>query len=90
MQEFTFIIKDKNGLHARPAGAIANASKSYVSSVTISCDQKVADGKRLLSVMSLGAKCGASLHFKIEGKDEELAKDTLYSVCEEKLGENGK
>ncbi|MBQ4584931.1 MAG: HPr family phosphocarrier protein [Clostridia bacterium] len=90
MQEFTFIIKDKNGLHARPAGAISSVSKSYVSSVTIKCGEKVADGKRLLSVMSLGAKCGASLHFEIEGKDEELTKDALYSVCEEKLGTNDK
>ncbi len=90
MQEFTFIIKDKNGLHARPAGAIASASKGFASSVKISCGEKEADGKRLLSVMSLGAKSGASLHFEIEGKDEELAKDTLYSVCEEKLGENDK
>jgi phosphocarrier protein len=86
MQEFTFTIKNKNGLHARPAGEIANVSRSYESSVVIRCGEKVANGKRLLSVMSLGAKCGASLHFEIEGKDEEAVRDALYSTCEEKLG----
>ena len=86
MQEFTFIIKNKNGLHARPAGEIASVAKSHESNVTIRCGERVANGKRLLSVMSLGAKCEESLRFEIEGKEEELTKDALYSVCEEKLG----
>ena len=90
MQEFTFTIKNKNGLHARPAGDIASISKGYDSNITIRCGERVANGKRLLSVMSLGAKCGDSLHFEIEGKDEEASKNAIYSVCEEKLGENDK
>ena len=73
MQEFTFTIKDKNGLHARPAGAISSVAKTYQSTIEIKCGEKTADGKRLLSVMSLGAVAGQELHFIIEGKDEENA-----------------
>lgn len=88
MKKFTFIIKDKNGLHARPAGAISAASKTFDSRVEISANGKVADGKRLLSIMALGARCDTELSFKIEGQDEERAKIALYNVCKEKLGEN--
>ncbi|MBQ7907058.1 MAG: HPr family phosphocarrier protein [Clostridia bacterium] len=87
MKEFTFIIKDKNGLHARPAGAISATSKTFESSIEISANGKVADGKRLLSIMALGARCDTELAFKIEGQDEESAKNALLDVCKEKLGE---
>lgn len=86
MKSFTFTIKDKNGLHARPAGVISATSKGFSSNVTIKCKEKEADGKRLLSVMALGAKCGQTLEFEIEGKDEEESLSALKRVCEEKLG----
>ena len=88
MKEFTFVIKDKNGLHARPAGAISATSKSFDSQVEISANGKTADGKRLLSIMALGAKCDTRLHFRINGEDEDATKNALYSVCMEKLGGN--
>lgn len=86
MKSFTFIIKDKNGLHARPAGVISATSKGFSSKITIKCQEKEADGKRLLSVMALGAKCGQTLEFTIDGNDEERAYSALKSACEEKLG----
>ena len=58
MKEFTYSIEDKNGMHARPAGALANCAKRYTSSVKVFANGKEADAKRLLSLMSLGAVCG--------------------------------
>ena len=83
MQEFTHIIKDAHGVHARPAGLIAAAAKPFASSVAVSCGEKQADGKRLLSLMSLGARCGDALIFRIEGDDEAEAAETLRRRCEE-------
>ena len=48
MEQFTFVIKDKNGMHARPAGAFVNEAKKFSSSVTVIKDGKEANGKRLL------------------------------------------
>ena len=86
MKEFTFKINDKNGLHARPAGVIVTASKSYESEITIECEGKVASAKRLLSLMSLGATYGKELNVSISGKDEEKAYEAIKHVLEEKLG----
>lgn len=85
MKSFTFIIKDKNGLHARPAGLISATSKGFLSKITIKSGEKEADGKRLLSVMALGAKCGQTLEFTIDGVDEENAYLTIKKTLEEKL-----
>lgn len=85
MKEFKHIIKDKNGLHARPAGMLATAARSFESEIKVFSQGKEADGKRLLSLMSLGAKCGAELYFKISGSDEEQAAAALKEHCKSKL-----
>ncbi len=88
MKEFKFVILDKNGLHARPAGAIASVAKGFESKITICCDGKEADAKRLLSLMSLGATTGKELRFEIEGKDEEETIMAMEKICKEKLGKD--
>ena len=85
MKEFKHIIKDKNGLHARPAGMLATAARSFESEIKVYSQGKEADGKRLLSLMSLGAKCGSELHFKISGSDEKEALIALEEHCKSKL-----
>ena len=85
MREFKHVVKDKNGLHARPAGLLAMASKSFESEIKVYANGKEADGKRLLSLMSLGVKCGTEISFKIEGADEEAAEKALIQHCNEKL-----
>ena len=63
MQKMTYIIRDKNGLHARPAGLIVQAAKGY----------KSADCKKLFQVMGLGIKCGDEVTLSADGEDEERA-----------------
>lgn len=86
MKEFVFKILDKNGLHARPAGAISAKAKEFSSKITVSSDEKEADAKRLLSLMSLGAVSGKELHFSILGEDEDTAYEEMKRICFEKLG----
>ena len=88
MKEFDFEIKDKNGLHARPAGMLATVARGFESEIRVISMGKEADGKRLLSLMSLGAKCGSQLHFKISGSDEEAACQALLKHLEGGLSEN--
>ncbi len=87
MEQITFIIKDKNGMHARPAGAFVNEAKKFVSSITVFKDGKEANGKRLLSLMGLGATCNSTLIIKIEGEDEKEAVKSIQKVLESNLGE---
>ena len=41
MQQFTYTIKDRDGVHARPAGVIIKAAKQYKSKITIEAQRAV-------------------------------------------------
>ena len=87
MEQFAFIIKDKNGMHARPAGALANCAKKYKSDIKIYKNEKEANAKRLLSLMSLGATYNTEIIIKIEGEDEKEALIDIKKVLNESLSE---
>lgn len=81
MKQFTYQIEDPNGMHARPAGALATFAKRFLSDIRVSAGAKEADAKRLLSLMSLGAIHGTELRFSITGEDEDTAARELESFC---------
>ena len=70
MKEFTYTIKDEFGIHARPAGLLVKAAAGYNCNVALECNGKVADAKKIFSVMSLGAKQGNVITVRTEGIDE--------------------
>ena len=86
MKNLTFEIKDKNGLHARPAGALSETARKYNCEITVNYQGKEANAKRLLSVMSLGATCGGVLNFSFDGEDENEACSAIKNILNEKLG----
>jgi len=87
MEQFTFVIKDKNGMHARPAGAVAACAKKYKSDIKIYKEEKEANAKRLLSLMGLGATYNTEIVIKIEGEDEKEALSDMKKVLSENLSE---
>ena len=88
MEEITYTVKDKNGLHARPAGTIVNEAKKFKSEITVIKDGKEANGKRILSVMALGAKYNSTLKFEIKGEDEKEAKQGIEKVLKNMSSED--
>lgn len=81
MKQFTYRIEDPNGMHARPAGMLATFAKKFQSDIRVRAGEKEADGKRLLSLMSLGATHGSELTFTVTGEDEECAARELEQFC---------
>ena len=85
MKEFTHVINDPLGLHARPAGMLVKACAGYASAVTITAPTGKADAKRLMAVMRLAAKQGMELTVSVEGADEEKAATELKAFLEANL-----
>lgn len=85
MKEIKHIIKDPQGIHARPAGVLVKKAGEFSSKITFSNKGKQADAKRILAVMSLGAKSGEELDFLIEGEDESSAYEALVEFLKENL-----
>lgn len=73
MKEFHYIIKDKLGIHARPAGLLVKEAEKYQSVIKVKKNEKEADAKRIFSVMGLACKCGDEIVITTEGTDEEKA-----------------
>ena len=89
MKEFTYTITDKDGMHARPAGRLAMCAKQFASDITVRANGKTADGKRVISLMMLGAVLGTTLTFCISGEDEEKAAAELERFCHEQWNIGG-
>lgn len=85
MKEFSYVIKDAEGIHARPAGELVKLAKGYKSTVTISKGAKSGNASKIFAVMGLGAKQGEEVTFKIEGEDEDKAAAELQAFMEANL-----
>lgn len=77
MMEFSYTIKDPNGLHARPAGLLVQEAQKCQSKITLACGEKSADLKRLFAVMGMNVKCGADVTVRADGPDEAQAVQAL-------------
>ena len=85
MREFRYVIKDEQGIHARPAGLFVKEAASCESKITISKDGKEGDAKRSLGVMGLGVKKDQEIVLKAEGSDEDQAIEKLSKFLQENL-----
>lgn len=85
MQEFVYRIKDEIGIHARPAGKLVKMLNDTKSSVTIECKGKVADAKKIFSLLSLAVKTGDKIKIKVEGEDEKEAIEKISKYLSENL-----
>lgn len=85
MRSFVYVITDRVGIHARPAGMLVKEAQQYRSEILVSKGEKEADAKNLMQIMSLGAKRGDEISVTVSGEDEEEACAAMESVLREKL-----
>ncbi len=85
MKEFTYIVTDCDGIHARPAGLLVKEAGKYQSDIILRLGEKEGDAKRIFSVMSLGVKCGQALTVTVAGEDEDVAAVALEQFLKENL-----
>ena len=81
MKEFKYVITDKEGIHARPAGELIKVVKGF----NIAKDGKEADCKRMFAVMGLGVKNGQEVVFTFDGEDEDAACEAVSKFMKENL-----
>ena len=83
MKQLVVKVQGEAGLHARPAGVLVKKAGEFSSKITLEKDEKAIDAKRLLAVLSLGAKHGDELTITVEGSDEDAALEAVKAVIEE-------
>lgn len=83
MKEFNYVLKDDNGIHARPAGILVKEVAKFKSEVKVTLREKVADARRIFALMGLGAKKGDELLISVSGEDEDEVTEKLKEFFSE-------
>ena len=84
--ERTVTLGSKSGLHARPAAIFVQNAKGFQCQITLIKDEKTANAKSILSVLTLGAEQGDQVVLKADGDDAASAVDKLAALLEGDLG----
>jgi phosphocarrier protein HPr len=81
-------IRNKNGLHARPAAEMVKAAARFKSDITISREDIEVNGKSIMGVMMLAAEFGSTIHLRANGPDAQEAVSALATLVENRFGES--
>jgi len=85
MKQFTYTIKDENGIHARPAGLLAKEAQKFTSVINLTANGRSVSIRKLLALMGMGVKQGDEIMITAEGADENEAIAKLESFMKKDL-----
>jgi len=80
-------IKNKVGLHARPAGEFVQVASRFDSDVKVVKDGEKVDGKSIMGLLMLAAERGSELLIIVDGPDENEAIEELLKLIDNNFNE---
>jgi phosphocarrier protein len=66
-------IKNKQGLHARPAALFVQIANKFTSEITITKGRQKINGKSIMGIMMLAAAAGSKVTVVADGEDADKA-----------------
>ena len=87
MIEREVTIRNRAGLHTRPAAAIVKLAAKFKAEFFIEKDGVQINGKSIIGVMTLAAEQGSKLVVRFDGSDEEEAYRAMAELFESGFGE---
>ena len=86
--EKEFHIKNRQGLHARPASMMAKLTARFDSDIYLKVGVDEINGKSIMGIITLAAAQGSALKVKAIGKDAPEAIEAIGELIESKFGED--
>jgi len=77
MIETTVQIKNKAGLHTRPAATIVKLASKYKCDFYLAKDGLNINGKSIIGVMTLAAEMGSEITLTFDGPDEKESSNEI-------------
>ena len=81
------VVRNKLGLHARPAAKLVQAANRFQCDVTLTKDGQDVNGKSIMGVLMLAAAQGTSVHVKAEGVGAAAAVEAILALFEKGFDE---
>jgi len=87
MVERIVTIRNRAGMHARPAALLVKTASGFASQVFIEKDSERVNGKSIMGVITLGATFNTPLKIIAEGPDEAEAVDAIQKLFDNRFEE---
>ena len=87
MIEKTLVVKNRAGIHARPAALITQASNKFESEITLVKEDVSVNAKSIMGVIAMGAGYNTQLTMQVVGPDESEAASVIEELFNSKFEE---
>ena len=74
------IVKNKSGLHARPAALFVQVANKFDSRITVRRDGEEVNGKSIMGILMLGAEKDSVIIIEADGVDAQAALEELEKI----------
>jgi phosphocarrier protein len=81
------MIRNRHGLHARPAARLMTLCRKYASTVMVFCNGRCAEGRHMMALLLLCAAMGSRIAIEVTGPDEQQALEAVATLIAEGFGE---
>jgi phosphotransferase system HPr (HPr) family protein len=85
--EKKFVIKNKLGLHARPAALFVQTANRFKCEVEVRKGRQKINGKSIMGIMTLAAGVGTVITVRAIGEDADQAIVVITELVESNFGE---
>jgi phosphocarrier protein HPr len=80
-------IKNRAGIHARPAALIVELATRFESKITFEYESERINGKSIMGIIALGAHYNSVLILIAEGRDEQQAVEAISALFDRRFEE---
>ena len=87
MIEKDVVIKNRAGIHARPASLLVQTASRFGSQIYLEKDGERINGKSIMGIITLGASYNSTITISADGEDEQQAVDRLVELFENRFEE---
>jgi phosphocarrier protein len=81
-------IKNRAGIHARPAALLVQTAGRFAAKIFLEKDGERVNGKSIMGIITLAATYNTAIRIIAEGVDEKEAVDALARLFENKFEED--
>ncbi|OGX17957.1 MAG: hypothetical protein A3K83_02215 [Omnitrophica WOR_2 bacterium RBG_13_44_8b] len=74
------VVKNKQGLHARPAALFVQIANKFNCRITVKRDSEEVNGKSIMGILMLGAEKDCTIVIEADGDDAHLAVTELERI----------
>ena len=88
MIEKILTVRNRAGIHARPAALIAQTANKFASEIIMEKNTTTVNAKSIMGVITMAAGYNTTLTLKVDGPDEKDASEAIEKLFESKFEED--